>query len=283
MRLNIRHRTVYAYEPAALRVALRLRLWPSRHEGQSIEKWSVTVNDQPVSALLTDDFGGETGLWHAHHPVDEVEVIAEGVVETTETSGIVKGLGRARAGGVFLRRTPLTAADEAIFELAQSAKEKAGENGGDLAVLHALMGAVHEAIDYRPGATDSETTAAKALAVGAGVCQDHSHVFISAARALDLPARYVSGYLLFGEDDGDELRETHGWAEALVEGLGWIGFDAANDVCPTERYVRLVAGLDARDAAPIRGTVMGGSEETLEAEVTVSPAGGQSQSQTQQQ
>jgi len=284
MRLSIRHKTVYAFEPAALKLALRLRLWPSEFEGQKTIDWKVSVNGTPVEALLTDDFGDGAGQWHSGGEIEGVEILAEGVVETTESAGVVRGLGRQRASGVFLRETELTEPDDAICELAAEAAAKAGDDG-TLAALHALSAAVREAVDYRPGATDADTPAARALALGSGVCQDHAHVFIAAARSLGIPARYVSGYLLATEDDEGadehgEIHETHAWAEAFVEGFGWVGFDAANQVCPTERYVRLVGGLDARDAAPIRGSITGQVEETLAAEVRIAPA---SQTQSQQQ
>jgi Transglutaminase-like enzymes, putative cysteine proteases len=105
------------------------------------------------------------------------------------------------------------------------------------------------------------------------VCQDQTHVFCAAARSLGFPARYVAGYLLAGEGE-DWAHETHAWAEAHVEGLGWVGFDPSADVCPTDRYVRLCSGLDARGAAPIRGSVGGGSAETLEAGVEIAEAPG---------
>lgn len=283
MRLSIRHKTVYAFEPAALKLALRLRLWPSKFEGQTVVSWKVTVNGEEATPLLTDDFGDAVGQWHSRDQIEGVEILAEGVVETEEVAGVVRGLGRQRAAGVFLRETELTEPDDAICEMAAEAAATAGDDG-TLATLHALSAAVREAVDYKPGATSADTTAARALAMGAGVCQDHAHVFIAAARSLGIPARYVSGYLLATEEDEGanehgELHETHAWAEAFVEGFGWVGFDAANQVCPTERYVRLVAGLDAREAAPIRGSITGQVEETLEAEVRISPAAAQSQQQ----
>ena len=73
----------------------------------------------------------------------------------------------------------------------------------------------------------------------------------------------------------------HAWAEAYVDKLGWVGFDAANRLSPTDRYVRLGCRLDAADAAPIRGNVSGNHEERLSASVDISQTTGQSQSQNQ--
>jgi transglutaminase-like putative cysteine protease len=90
------------------------------------------------------------------------------------------------------------------------------------------------------------------LALGTGVCQDHAQVLIAAAREAGLPARYVSGYLQ-ANADGAAHEAAHAWAELYVQGFGWIGFDPANRCCPDARYIRLGSGLDAQDAAPIRG------------------------------
>jgi transglutaminase-like putative cysteine protease len=82
-----------------------------------------------------------------------------------------------------------------------------------------------------------------------------------------VPARYVTGYLYLGEDEGAQAH--HAWAEAWVDGLGWVGFDVANRVCPTDSYVRLASGLDAGYAAPIKGSRRGGSGESLDVAVAV--------------
>jgi transglutaminase-like putative cysteine protease len=97
-----------------------------------------------------------------------------------------------------------------------------------------------------------------------------------------VPARYVAGYLL--ADAGDLAQhETHGWAEAWVEGLGWIGFDATNGLCVTERYVRLCCGLDAHDAAPVRGSVMGTTAIEIQADVMIGEVAPVRPQQEQQQ
>ena len=111
------------------------------------------------------------------------------------------------------------------------------------------------------------TSAAEAFEAGQGVCQDHAHIFIAATRKLDIPARYVTGYL---HVEGESAAvANHAWAEACVASLGWVGFDPANHICPTERYVRLACGFDAASAAPITGTRRGGGAEELRVDVIV--------------
>ena len=87
------------------------------------------------------------------------------------------------------------------------------------------------------------------------------------AHAAGIPARYVTGYLLTGDEGEGEA--AHAWAELYVGELGWIGFDPANRCCPDERYIRLGSGRDARDAAPIRGVSRGGGSEAMDVSVVV--------------
>ena len=194
-------------------------------------------------------------------PHQQLVIEAGGVVETSDCNGVVAGLKHAIPPRVFLKETARTRPNAAIRELAQSAK------GADmLARLHALAG-VRDRVDYMPGTTDAHTGAAEALADGKGVCQDHAHIFIAAARTIGVPARYITGYLVVGEEGSADAH--HAWAEAWVEGLGWVAFDVANRICLTERYVRLAAGLDAGYAAPITGLRKGGAEEKLDVAVEV--------------
>jgi len=104
-------------------------------------------------------------------------------------------------------------------------------------------------------------TAEEAMAGGTGVCQDHAHIFIAAARAGGVPARYVSGYLMM--DDRIDQDASHAWAEGYVAGLGWVGFDISNRQSPDERYVRLAVGRDYHDAAPISGLRIGDAQESM--------------------
>lgn len=276
MLLTIRHRTLYHYAPAASRVALRLKLFPQQTSSQQPLHWTVTVNGEEPSAPIINGFGDMEAVWLRHDPTEQVEVIAEGKVQTKDTAGILKNWAMAAPPEVFLRATPLTEIDARISELAATITSTGIAQG------HDVCNAVRDAIDYVAGVTSSKTTAATALQTGEGVCQDHAHVFCAAMRASGVPARYVTGYLYTGEDDpaadtntgGDAppQSESHAWAEAYIDGFGWVGFDPSNRICPTERYVRIASGLDARDASPLRGSVLGDTSENLEADVAVSAA-----------
>ena len=266
MKLLVRHQTVYRYEATAGRVAMRLKLMPVDSAAQTVIDWQVSVNDQPVADFARNAHGEMEAIWIRHDRQDEAVIVAEGLVETRETHGVLGWPATRVDPRYFLRSTPLTAASPAIAQMALAIDPDIGA----LARLHALSAAVSDAVSYRSGVTTSATTAAQAFALGAGVCQDHAQIFVAGARAIGIPARYVSGYLLAGE--GNELHETHGWAEALVPELGWIGFDPSNRVCVTERYLRVACGLDADEAAPIRGSITVAGDIWIDADVRIAQA-----------
>jgi len=278
MELSVRHQTTYRYTTPAAKVAMLLRLVPARLDGQQPRDWQVTVNGEPLRDFAPNAFGDAEAFFHHRSAIGEVEIVASGRVATQDRHGVVSGFAQEVPLPVFLRQTELTVPDAALTDLAWSAP---GE--GTLARLHALSALVRERLAYCTGSTSSASTAAQALAQGQGVCQDQTHVFVSAARVLGIPARYVTGYLL-DPDAGEAPGETHAWAEAWVEDLGWIGFDATHGLCVTDRYIRLCCGLDARGAAPVSGSVYGATAIVVHADVMIgeAAAGGSQQIQQQQ-
>ena len=272
MHLNVRHTTTYTYDPEANGIGLRLKLFPANSAAQSCSDWAVTVNGDIVEPLLTDAAGDRSGLWHSPTPQKSVEIVASGTFATTDTAGVLRDVREAMPPAVYLRDTKITEPSPAIRALADGI-----EADDTLAKLHVLSEAVAEAVAYKSGATDAATTAAEAIVLAEGVCQDQAHVFIAAARCMGIPARYVAGYLLDPDLDDDATEQTHAWAEAHVGSLGWVGFDITHQLCPTDAYVRLASGFDADDAAPIRGTFVGEIAQTLTTAVQISQATAQSQ------
>lgn len=258
MRIRVRHETTYVYSAPLARSTQYLRITPRQDGGQTVSGWRVTAP-------------GKLSEWQDHHhnichtlvvdqPVEQLSVVGDGVVETTETYGVTPAMPYDLPIAIYLRQTDFTRPDTGLKRFAGRFR-KAVEN--DLIEgLHALMLGVREAVDYQENETHVHTTAAEALADGAGVCQDHAHVFISACRILGVPARYVGGYLA-SSDDPEEHAAGHAWACALVPDLGWVSFDPANANSATERYVRATVGLDYADVSPVRGIRHGGGNETL--------------------
>ncbi|MFN3613976.1 MAG: transglutaminase N-terminal domain-containing protein, partial [Rubrimonas sp.] len=152
MLLSIRHRTTYAYDPKAPAVAMRLKLFPSRFDGQTARNWSVTLNGREVGPDFTNGWGDGVATVFLRGGVETVEIVAEGVVETTDLAGVLRGFKAALKPGVCLRETPRTRADSAIADLAREA-DAAG--GAPLGRAHRVGDLVSERIAYVPGAPDA--------------------------------------------------------------------------------------------------------------------------------
>jgi transglutaminase-like putative cysteine protease len=265
MHLTISHETIYRYErPVDYSIQI-LRLTPRSDAGQDVLRWRIVVPGGGRLTVGDDVYGNIVHLLTMERPHAESVIRVEGVVRTRDRIGMIAGTAEPRRPDFFLRQTDRTRPDAALAALAEAVRP--GE-GGDLARAHRLMLAVRAHIDYRAGATDVGASAAAALAAGAGVCQDHAHVFLSCARLMGMPARYVSGYLATDADEPEGVA-SHAWAEAWIADLGWVGLDPANAVSPTDAYIRLAVGLDYPAAAPAHGIRRGGGAEALDVVVRV--------------
>lgn len=262
MRLKISHRTEYRYDAPVQYALQRLRLVPRGGRTQTVHSWSLKIDGASEEARFVDQFENETRLVSVSGDATTIGIDAWGEVETFDTAGV---FGEHRGFAplwLFQPETDLTRSGEAIRELAGSMGE-----GSDLERLHRLMATITEKVAYTIGVTHPGTTAEEALRQGSGVCQDHAHVFASAARLMGFPARYISGYLML--NDTVDQAASHAWAEAHVPALGWVAFDAANGISPDERYVRMAVGRDYRDAVPVSGIRLGQAQEQLAVSVTV--------------
>ena len=274
MRLSIRHHTTYRYDKPAEYAAQILRLTPRCYEGLEIITWRLVTSGGGRLSSFEDGFGNASHMHTVAHLHDTVDVIVEGVVETTDTAGVVSGGYEPLPLGAWLRTTPMTLPSSDIENLAAAAEGTGSER------LRRLTQLVRERADYQPGSTEVGTTAADALAGGRGVCQDHAHVFIAAARLLGIPARYVGGFHCIEElEDGARKDAGHAWAEAWDASRGWRAFDPANCIVPGERHVRTSIGLDYASASPVRGVRRrrGGTEavESMSVNVQVARLAGQ--------
>lgn len=264
MRINIRHATTYHYDNPGAHLVQRMYLTPQDNRSQTVIDWTIDAPGIENALCYVDAFGNVAHLATPPVELTEITVIAKGTVKTTDTAGVFGDDQGSVPVLAYLSSTPATQASAAIKSLAHAQMHLSG-----IEQLHSLSASVLNTVAYVIGATDEHTTAADAVRDGRGVCQDHAHVFISAARLLGVPARYVSGYMVVGENELAEA--SHAWAEAHVPNLGWVGFDVSNQVSPDERYVRVATGLDVDGATPAKGVRRGLSTgaERMDVEVLV--------------
>lgn len=258
MQLKISHTTTYHYDEPVHYSLQQVRLTPKSSAGQNVIEWRTTVEGGVTELEFEDQHKNHVTLVSVKDGQSALSIHCEGLVETTDTHGIVGDHFGFAPLWYFKKPTALTQPGTNVKKLVK----KLGTNpDGEVQALHELSREIINAVSYEIGKTHSETTAEDALGNGHGVCQDHAHIFIAAARLMGFPARYVSGYLML--DDRIDQEASHAWAEAYLQGIGWVGFDVSNIISPDVRYVRVATGLDYKEAAPISGLRFGNSDESM--------------------
>lgn len=257
MLVSITHKTSYEFGHPVHYALQKVRLIPRDTPQQRVLEWNLSVDNGTRQVSYFDHHGNVTELVSADADASSLSISVSGRVETRDTAGVLGNVKGPMPIWFYRLQTKLTHPGAGIERLAKGLRGASDTLGA----LHALSEAIRGEVEYGTGSTGADTVAEAALQGGRGVCQDHAHIFVSAARVAGIPARYVSGYLLM--DDRIEQDATHAWAEAFVEHLGWVGFDISNGHSPDERYVRIATGADYTDAAPISGLRQGHGDERL--------------------
>lgn len=255
-----------ALGPGINRSVQHVLLTPSTGPTQTVREWSIEMPGFAEAAKFIDAFGNRAQLVSQLKPEAELVINVAGVVETVDRNGVVGRVPGDNPPALYRRPTPLTKAAATITSKFRTAPRTGQDR---IALLHALMARVAEVIGGTEQ-TQSQSQDGQSQSQGAAEhpdirppAADYAHAFIGAARALDIPARYVTGYL-HAEDAPATL---HAWAEAYDEGLGWIGFDAMLELCPTDRHVRIAVGLDGVSTMPVRAIPTVGEPQVLEMRV----------------
>jgi transglutaminase-like putative cysteine protease len=268
MRIKVSHETQLTFSTPVRSLHALARMTPRSFESQYVLRWRVGVDLDATLRPREDAFGSVVHALAWHGPVETATIFAAGEVQTSDTVGVVRGAVDPLPTEMYLRASPLAAANAALREFAEAAGQ-----GEPLNRLHQLMGALHEEIAVEPG-FGGEAPAAEAFALKKGGAADFAHMLVACARALDIPARVVTGYRV--DPEQPEASEMFAWAEGFAPGLGWVAFDAVHDLCANDHYIRVAAGLDAKDAAALRiWTPVG--ETTVTAKLRVEQAAAQSQ------
>jgi transglutaminase-like putative cysteine protease len=262
MQLHIRHETIYRYGEPVKRSVQNLRLTPRRDPIQRALSWNLAAPGRYQSQV--DAYGNIVHLLTLDEPHREIRIVVNGIVETEDGEEVMLPDEGKISPLAFLAETPLTRPDEAIVAFTRPRLQ----GGGELRTrLLALAESVCEEVRYETGATDVHESAARAFARGAGVCQDHSHIYIACCRSAGIPARYVSGYFYAGRDG--EIA-SHAWVDVWTgRERGWMPIDVTHRAPTDGRHCRLAVGRDYLDACPVRGVRRGGGAEEMQVAVSI--------------
>lgn len=300
MLLHVVHETRYRYSPAVENAHHVVHLKPASLAGQQLLRHALYISPEPAQQReLTDSYGNSRTFFSLQTGHDVLKVTADSLVSTA-ADGPDHGIGnvrsnsmawervrdqfRYRAGAAyngaweFLFASPYVPRDDAFVQFARPSFTP----GCPLAeAAHDLMERIYTSMLYESDSTEVNTPALVALRQGKGVCQDFAHIMVACCRAMGLPARYVSGYMLTQPPPGKPrligADASHAWASVYCPDLNggrsgcWLDFDPTNNRPPGEDYVTLATGRDFLDVSPLRGVIRGGSQHILDVAVTVEP------------
>jgi transglutaminase-like putative cysteine protease len=259
-RFEIEHTTRFEYTGPITETMMELRLMPLDGRGQRLLEFALAVSPRVKLTTYADGYGNLVHYFNLLRAHRKLRITSRSLVEMDGDHGPAED----DLVWDFLRfRAPVT--DEPGVN-ALAARHAPSDPTSGPAVDNALENltvAISRDFAYDPAVTNVYTEVAEVLELRAGVCQDFAHLFIAAARAMGVPARYVSGYIHVPGEGGVMEGASHAWAEAWVPGAGWVGFDATHPVRAGENHVRVAVGRDYRDAAPTRGVYVGQASGTM--------------------
>ena len=281
MHYTVRHLTRYTYDAPISESVMEVRMQPRSELCQRCLRFELATAPRTGVQAYVDPAGNIVHHFDIPGRHSQLTLTAEAIVEFVgcpdETLTLsMDDWARIDAASAsaedwdyqhesqFARGTPSLIAFEASLGI--------GRGADPMTTLRTLTKAIHDAVEYRTKTTHVDSPIDDALENRAGVCQDFAHIMIALVRRLGIPARYVSGYLFHGREDRSATGATHAWVEALLPGVGWVGFDPTNDVLAGPRHIRVAIGRDYADVPPTRGVYKGNAHDDLSVSVDVSQA-----------
>lgn len=288
--LKIRHATTYRYDRPVNRSIHRLHLRPIHDWKQAVRDYTLRIEPmhKPSIVEFEDVFGNFAASFELNVPYQELLIHAESLVEVLDVDPFefVKNLEvRPTFPLVWMPwelkmlqpyLTPQELPDTQMAELYDYAMSFVKRNNNDLLeTFFDINLTLFREYQYAPGSTRFSTTAFDVMHMRRGVCQDFANLFITMARLLSVPARYVCGYIFTGNTGLSRASSdaTHAWVQLYVPGIGWKGFDPTNGVLPHLDHVRVGYGRNYRDVTPTTGTLYTPAVETMTIDVEVAEAG----------
>jgi transglutaminase-like putative cysteine protease len=262
-------------------------LTPRPSPGQTVLDHHLSIDPAPeFSVSRTDYFGNPVTLFSISQPHRELTITSRCALDLTASSTpelqlsqpweSVREQARGRAfaedfeASQFVFESPHVSLGEA-FAAYSAPSFTAGRPILDAA--NDLSRRIFEEFKYDKRATTISTPIDEVLKSRHGVCQDFAHLMIACLRSLELPARYVSGYLR-SDAKLKGAEASHAWVSVWCPVLGWQGFDPTNNTMPHGRHVTLAWGRDYSDVTPVKGVALGGGEHVISVSVDVSPIAG---------
>lgn len=277
-RFTIRHVTRYSYQEPVRDSANQVILFPLKDEYQDVTKQELQITGEPQVEIYKDYYGNDIGSFTYAEP--HTELVIDSKIEVTVKERMMpedtkpKEIQWQHLEQVKFTYPYIDFIKQEYFAASEEVRRlKPITQSRELTPLQAaveLTKYVFETFEYNKAVTDVETTIDEVWKLKAGVCQDFAHVLLVMLRMIDVPARYVSGYICSNKNGMRGEGATHAWVEAYIPFYGWLGLDPTNNCMVNDLHVRLAIGRSFSDVSPVKGTYKGTSEHVLEVGVTIS-------------
>jgi transglutaminase-like putative cysteine protease len=273
MLLRIDHETRLTYSAPVTESVIETRTAPLSQDDQTVLGYKLRVTPPSPVTGYRDGFGNRVELFNLLTPYTEIAIRAAACVRVqrpiaTEQLREIPWLpepGRQVEAMEFLRSSPQVDFAQSVREFADAVP--LGECATVQEVAEKIMQAVRMQLRYEKKVTAANTRVSESLALGRGVCQDFTHLYLAAARLRGLPARYVSGYI----HQPGELA-THAWVQLWAGStVGWVNLDPTHGKWVESEHVVTAVGRDFSDVPPNRGVWKGDATETIAVTVNVQP------------
>lgn len=282
-RLAVRHTTKYTYDQPIERSSNRLHLRPIHDEKQHVLNYSLKVTPDVPVVEYEDVFGNWTGRFEVNQPYQELTIAMESEVELHDFDPFAFANLPIRpsyplAWMPWERKmlepylNPIELPETQLSEIYEYAMSFVEANNYDLMEsLFAMNLTLFRDYAYVPGSTRLETTPYEVFQNKKGVCQDFANLFLCMARLLNIPGRYVCGYIYTGNNSECRAQSdaSHAWLQLYIPNIGWKGFDPTNGILPQLDHVRVAYGRHFRDTTPTSGTLYSSANETMSIDVVV--------------
>ena len=274
---EIQHITRYIYDSPVRDSANQVILYPIHDEYQDVLKQELIITGHPVVDSHIDYYGNEVGSFTYSDPHSILAITSKVLVVTKHRPFPVNDIFPSQQWEDlkplqymvpyidFLRQEYF----EGFEELRKVVESQSGKGDTLYQVAMRFCEYVYKNFNYIKGVTNVETTLDEIWKLKAGVCQDFAHILTEMLRMVNIPARYVSGYICTNKNGMRGEGATHAWAEAFIPDYGWLGLDPTNNIIANENHIRLAVGRNFMDCSPVKGVYKGASGHRLEVSVIV--------------
>jgi transglutaminase-like putative cysteine protease len=281
----IRHFTRYRYSHLVWQSMMEVRMHPRSEGNQRCFVFQLSVNPRARIFGYTDSYGNLVHHFDLPARHSQLTIVTDALVNIEDQPRVPESMEYAGWGELeeliekndhwdMLMPSHFARSSPELEELAKEIGASARDGRSPLAFLRDITSGVHRTFNYVKKSTAVNSPIEHALRSRQGVCQDFAHIMIALVRNASIPCRYVSGYLYPRSENGHSSADgaTHAWVEALLPGVGWVGFDPTTNVLAGGQHIRTAIGRDYADVPPTMGTMKGKAETQLQVRVRVTPS-----------